>query len=505
MTKSVILDNSQHNQSAPTNELRQKTATGVFWSGAQVWGGRMISFVIFVVLSRHLSPKEFGLVAYALVFIAFVQVFLEQGFGDAIVQHADLQREHLDTAFWTNLLTGILLTLLSISLASLIASLFRESGLTIIIRWLSLTFILAGLSSTQQAILQRQLAFKPLAIRSLIATSAGGVVGIVLALLGFGVWSLVAQNLISGFVGVVILWKVSLWRPRFHLSKLHFFELFRFGINMVGIKVLTFLNRNSDNFLIGYFLGPTILGFYTIAYKLLIVITDLLTGVSTSVAFPTFSRLQNDPERMRRAFYKATHYTSLISFPVFIGVAVLAPELVVALFGPQWLPSILVLRVLSFIGILQSVFFFNYSVVIAAGKPSWRLRITLMNAVSNVIAFAVVVRWGIVAVAAAYVVRGYLLSPIEIWVLKKVIDLDIKYYLKQYIAPLAGSVAMVLALAGLKIIVSDSLNQYIRLIIYILSGGGIYLLVVQFVEPSIWQQMLELLRLATPKWIWKKA
>ena len=158
--------------------------------------------------------------------------------------------------------------------------------------------------------------------------------------------------------------------------------------------------RRSDDVLIGYFLGPTLLGFYTIGYQLLLTIIKLVTEVSNSVAFPAFSRIQHKPERMRDAFYQVTQYTSLFAFPVFIGLAALAPELVPALFGEKWAPSIPVMQVLALIGVLQSVLFFNGSVIKASGKPSWQLGIMLLNALCSVIGFLLAVRWGIVAVAA---------------------------------------------------------------------------------------------------------
>jgi PST family polysaccharide transporter len=388
--------------------------------------------------------------------------------------------------------------LISLGCSGFVAILFHQPQLAPIIRWLSISFILAGLNSTQQAILRRQLAFKKLAVRSFVAIVTGGVVGLVSAFLGFGVWSLVAQILVNGLVGVVVFWSVSHWRPGFHFSKKHFLDLFSFGFNIIGINLLNFLNRHVDDLLIGYFLGPTMLGFYTIAYRLLVVMTDLLTSAANAVAFPTFSRLQNEPERMRRAFYQAIHYTGLISFPAFIGVAVVAPELIVTLFGPQWTLSIPVLQILAFIGILHSIFYFHNSVVIALGKPSWRLGNAFINSVANVIAFALTVRWGIAAVAAAYVVRGYLLSPVEIWMVRKLAKVDIKTYFKQFIWPLTGSLAMTVIILGLKLLWVNALNVRINLAICLLTGCVIYPLTVLLLEPSLWSQLRSLLRLVLP-------
>jgi PST family polysaccharide transporter len=443
--------------------LRQKAALGVAWSVIQKWGREVITFITFVVLSRLLPPDAFGLVAMAAVFTAFIEIFLDQGFGAAIIQRSDLDGEHLDSAFWTNVVTGILLTIGSLAVSGLVAGFYHETRLTPILRWLSLSFILVSLSSTQIAILQRRLSFKSLAARSLVANLVGGIVGISMAFAGFGVWSLVGQSLANSLAAVIVLWTASKWRPRFRLSRKHFMDLFGFGISVVGEKILLFFTRRSDDFLIGYYLGPTMLGYYTIGYRLLLVLIRLVTGITNSVAFPTFSRIQGDPIRIRRAFYKATQYTSLLAFPAFIGLAALAPELVPTLFGEQWTPSIPVMRVLALIGILQSVLFFNGSVIKATGKPAWNLGIMFLTTVCSVIGFLIAVHWGIVAIAVSFVIAGYLVAPVSYAALYRLIKVDIKTYLRQFLAPLLASLLMVAAIQGLKFIIEpQGLNIYLE-------------------------------------------
>lgn len=485
--------------------LRQKAAKGIVWSVIQKWGRAAISIVTFVALSRLLAPEAFGLVALASVFTTFVDIFVEQGFSVAIVQRADLEREHLDTAFWISILTGILLTAGGIAASGLVAAFFQEPRLTPILRWLSVSFILSALSSTQIAILQRRLAFKNLAARSLAATTVSGIVSVSLAFAGFGVWSLVAQNLVREMAAAIILWRTSDWRPGFHVSKKHYKELFTFGVSVVGNNALNNLVRRSDDLLIGYFLGPTLLGYYTVGYRLLLVIIRLVTGTINSVAFPTFSRIQHQPERIRRAFYNVTQYTSLFAFPVFIGLAALAPELVPALFGEKWAPSIPVMQILALIGILQSVLFFNSSVIRASGKPSWELAIMLVNAVCSVLGFFLVVHWGIVAVAAAFVTVGYLLAPISYIAVRRLIHIDFRTYLGQFVAPLSASLIMVAAIIGLKYVIKNQeLNLYVQLSIYLMAAVLAYLLVILLMARSLSRQVLELVSLVLPRWKLRK-
>jgi len=208
--------------------LREKATKGIVWSAVQKWGRAAISIATFVALSRLLPPEAFGLVALASVFTTVVEIFLDQGFSAAIVQRADVEREHLDTAFWISILTGILLAAGGIAVAGWVATLFDEPLLAPVLSWLSLSFILNALSTTQLAVLQRKLAFKSLAARSLVATTIGGVVGISMAFAGFGVWSLVAQELVRGLAAAIILWRSSDWRPGFKVSKKHYKDLLPF-------------------------------------------------------------------------------------------------------------------------------------------------------------------------------------------------------------------------------------------------------------------------------------
>lgn len=480
--------------------LQQKAVKGIFWSFVQKWGRAGLTTITFVILSRLLAPEAFGLVALATAFTVFIELFLDQGFGSAIVQREKLDPEHLDTAFWLNVLTSILMTGGLIAVSGLLGVLFEEPRLASVLRWLSITLILSGLSSTQISILQRKLAFKEFAIRSMVANAVGGIVGIIMAFSGYGVWSLVGQDLASGVVRAIILWSSSDWRPGFKVSKSHYKELVTFGASIVGNNALTVLTKRSDDLLIGYFLGPTLLGFYTIGYQLLLIIIRLVTEVTNSVAFPTFSRIQHQPERMRNAFYKVTQYTSVFAFPVFIGLAVLAPEIVPAVFGEKWSPSIPVMQVLALIGVLQSVLFFNGSVIKASGKPLWQFGIMLLNTICSVLAFLLVVRLGIVAVAAAFVVVGYLLAPISYIAVRRLIQIDFRTYLWQFIPSLTASLLMVAVIAGLKFLLKDqSLNMYLELSIYLLAGALTYVAVIGLLARHLYRQALEVISLALPK------
>ena len=479
--------------------LKLEAIRGVTWSAVQKWGVRIISFLVIVVLARLVLPESFGLVAYATVFTAFAQIFVDQGFSDAIVQFKNLDREHLDTAFWVSLLTGTILTIATIAGSSAIASIFGEPQLGLIVRWLSPIFILSALSSVQQSLLRRKLAFKSLTVRAMIATISSGIVAVIMAFLGFGVWSLVAKLIVEGAISVITLWQVSDWSPSFHLSLKHFKQLFSFGINIVGGNFVDFLSVHSDDFLIGYFLGPIALGYYSLAYNILIVLTDLLVSVPNLVAFPIFSKIQNDPDRLKSAFYEVTLLQSLMAFPVFLGLLVVAPEAVTAIYGVEWTASIPVVQILMLIGIVRSATYFYSSIFRSAGKPSWRFGIYSLTAVLNVVGFLIVVKMGIIAVAVSYVVVSYFLMPLYFLMIRNLIRVTIRSHLIQYVPALASSLIMITVVLGLKYILGGHSSLSIRLVILILAGGGTYLLAIRILRPAIFSKMVEIAQMAFPK------
>ncbi|MBD2073819.1 lipopolysaccharide biosynthesis protein [Phormidium sp. FACHB-592] len=476
--------------------IQEKALKGVFWSALQNWGSQAGSLVVFFLLARLLAPEAFGLVAMANIFLALLQIFLQQGFAQSLIQRQDLESDHIHTAFWSSLAIGFGLFLIGFTGADFVAAGFHESRLTPILQALSWLFLVTACGNVQQALLERAFNFKATATRVLVGTIAGSAVGIAMALSGFGVWSLVVQQIVQELVGVLVLWRASAWRPQLRFSFVRFRELFQFGFPIIGFNFLNFINSRADDLLIGYFLGAIALGYYSIAYRILTVMQQLLVQTTQQIALPTFSRLQNNLEQFRQTFYTATKLTSLVAFPTFLGVAVLAPELIVLIFGKQWLPSIPVLQVLALAGLFQSISFFKSSVFVAMGKPSWSLWLSLLSMVLNLIGFSIAVRWGIVAVAVAFVVRGYLVFPIGQWAVSRLINAPVLTYLKQFAVPLASAILMsIVILLARHLLLSITNIPILIVLVSSLLGTAVYAGLIRFLSPSLFTCLLDFIQL----------
>ena len=481
--------------------IKQKAIKGALWTAIQNWVGQAGAFVVFFVLARLLQPEDFGLVALANVFLAFMQIFLEQGFDQALIQRDTLESEHLDTAFWTNVAIGVLLATLSFIAAESIAYGFKQPQLTPILRCFSLIFLISALRGTQQAILERQFAFKAIAIRSVLGIVVGGLIGIVMAINGFGVWSLVGQQLTNELVGTFFLWKASDWRPGWKFSVPHFKQLFQFGSNILVFNFVSFFNTRINDFLIGYFLGSVALGYYAISYRILQISTQLLVKTTSGVSLPTFSRLKNDLERFRSAFYAVTRLTSAIAFPVFAGMAILAPEIVAVMFGQKWLPIVPLISLLAIPGILRSVSFFKSPVLVAMGHPAWTVRLKILSVGLNLIGFAISYRWGIVAVTVATVVRSIIIFPVGQWVITRIVVIPLGTYLRQFAVPLISSLGMMAVLIIAKQYLMTGINMQILLLgASTLLGTVTYLLMVRILSPKIFCDFLDIGKIALSKY-----
>ncbi|MGC1309001.1 MAG: lipopolysaccharide biosynthesis protein [Phormidesmis sp.] len=474
--------------------IEQKAIKGVFWSGIQNWGSQAGSLITFLVLARLLSPKDFGLVALANTFIVFFNLFIDQGFSTALVQRHKLEDAHVNTAFWVQLLLGIALTWLGISSAGWVAGFFQQPLLAPVLRWFSSLFLLSALSIVQRAMLKRKLAFKELAIRALLSIFLGGLVGIWMAIRGYGVWSLVGQQLTFEGVGVIVFWGFSSWRPKLQVSLRHLKDLSGFGISIFCSNVLTFFNNNSDTLLIGYFLGEVALGYYAIAYRVLQVLTQLLIGTGNQVALPVLSRFQAEPKRLANAFYKIIGYVSLIAIPTFMGVVSLARELVVVIFGKQWVTAIPMMQVLAFGGVFYLILFFNISVFVAMGQPHLRLRLEILNVVLNTVGCVIAVRWGVLAVAYAFAISDFLVIPASLWTLKHLMQISLKDYLRQFAAPSVCTALMVVLIGLLRYWLQDTLQPQLVLPICAFSGAVFYILCLQRFAPVLFQEIYSLVK-----------
>lgn len=362
--------------------LKSQAVSGVKWNGVSAGVVTALQFVTLAVLARLLSPSDFGLMGMVMVVIGFSQLFADMGISNAIIYRQDATREELSSLYWLNILAGVVVFFIVCGACPLITAFYHEPRLINLIYLSSLIFLITPFGQQFQILLQKELKFDQLAKIEIISSFANFVSAITLAILGMGVFSLIWGQLAGTSLRVLLLfsWGWNHWRPAFHFSKRNLKGYISFGLYQMGEKAINYFNSNLDYLLIGSLLGAKALGYYTLAYNLVLRPSQRINPVITRVAFPVFSKLQNDIKRLKRGYLKVLRLLSTVNFPLMAGLAVVAPVAVPVIFGEQWLPSIILIQILTLVGLLRSTGNPMGSVLLARGRAdlSFKWNLALM-------------------------------------------------------------------------------------------------------------------------------
>jgi O-antigen/teichoic acid export membrane protein len=408
----------------PTKTLTERAMKGVAWTGFAQLTAQALRLGITALLARLLLPADFGVVSMALIVIGFILVVNDFGLTAALVQRRELEEHHLLTAFTTNLVVSVLLTGLTVLTSPIVAQFFRTRAVQPILVALSAGFLLGAPGLVHQALLQRTLQFRALALAQLIAEISFGVVGVGLALAGGGVWALVGGFLSRTAVQTTLLWAFSEWRPsRLTLDTEHFRELFGFSSNVLGSQIVNYLGGNVDYLVVGRMLGDTALGYYTLAYSLTMFPRMRIVAVISRVAFPAFSAVQSDSARLRSGYGQMVKYVSIVTFPLVVGLALVAREAIGVLVGPNWYPAVRPLQILCLGALLASVGSTFGSVLKAKGRPDVELWMNLVSIGLLTGLVLIGIRYGIEGVAIAVTLKSLFLILLFAGIVMRVIDM----------------------------------------------------------------------------------
>jgi O-antigen/teichoic acid export membrane protein len=406
------------------DNLRSRIITGLAWKVvSQVFrqGSRV---AVAIVLARLLTPHDYGLAAMVLAFSALVIIFSDLALGAALVQRRELTEADRSTVFWVSAVVGVAFTLVGVAASYPVAAFFGEPGVQPLFAAFSVSFLVTALGTTQTALLSRDMNFKSLELRMMAGTAVGGVVGIWLALEGYGAWAIIGQQLAIAVVSTILLWALSPWRPRFVFSVDTLRDYWRFSGSVFGTRLLFYLNRNADNVLIGRFLGSAALGVYAVAYNIMLMPLSRIAQPVVEVLFPAFSRLQDDKPRMASAWLRGNRLIGAITIPAMLGLMVVAPEFVRVVLGKRWEEAIPVIQLLAWVGLLQSLQRLNSSVLMACDRAKTLLWYSVVVLVASLGAFVFGLQWGIVGVAAAYAASSTVVELYYTWLTARVLGVS---------------------------------------------------------------------------------
>jgi O-antigen/teichoic acid export membrane protein len=360
------------NQEKPIS--RNAAIKGGLWSATDRFGRQGVQFIVQLLLARLLLPEDFGLVAMVTVVVQIASVFVRAGFGMAVIQREQLDQADASTAFWLNLAIALGVYGILFAAAPLLADFYGQPQLTLLTQVLALNLIAGAINNIQISLLQRNLKFREIFFGTLPGTIISGILGVAAALAGWGVWALVVQMMSGTIFNIILLWRLSGWRPSLVFSRKSARAIFAFGISVVGSQFIEQFFRQLYTLVIGAIYSPALLGFYNRAQAIQQMPTMTAVSIVQGVALPTLSRAQSDRPRMLRGLREAVRLLSLCVGPGMVVLAVLADPLVRLVLTEKWLPLVPYLQMFCVIGWFEPRFRLIVQAVLACGRSDHSMK-----------------------------------------------------------------------------------------------------------------------------------
>lgn len=449
--------------------LKEKTINGVIWNSISNFSVKGIDFIVGIILARLLTPGEFGLIGTITIFLVLSEVFINSGFNQALIRKQDCTQKDYSTAFFFNFSVAIFLFFLLLIIAQPISSFFNEPQLKPLIQVLGVGLIISSLTLVQQSILVKRIDFKLQTKINLVSSILSGVLGIFMAYTGFGVWSLVARSLSNRGLISIFLWIWNKWKPDLIFSKESFNNLFGFGSKLLASGLIGTLLNNLNYLIIAKYFSAQDLGYFTRAEMFKKLPSENVSSIITTVAYPVLATVQNDKILLKSYFRKMFTNTFFIIIILMVGLAAVSESLILTLIGDKWLPSVVLLQLLCFAGIMYPLNSMNINILNVVGRSDLYLKLQLIVQVLAIPNIFIGVFFGIKALIIGMNVIalvGYIIFNIES---NKVIH----YSIKEQIFDILPSFNMAIIMGGIVYIIGyfSDFSNLITLLIQIVSGG----------------------------------
>lgn len=375
--------------------LKGKTISGILWSLGQQFSLKIVGFIITIFLARLLSPAEFGLIAMLSVFISVGHVLSDSGLTSSLIRTSSADEKDYTTAFYFNITGSIAIYIILFFSAPVIASFYRQAMLTGVIRVYSLTILINAFFAIQSTILTKEMAFRKQANMQVPAAIGGGILGIILAKSGYGVWSLVWMNLCSSFLSTVMHWIYSSWRPSLLPDLQKFRYHFRFGYKIALSGILESIHQNMYTLVIGKFYSATQLGFYSRAEAISQLPVSNISYAINKVTYPLFSALSQDDVQLKKVYKRIMQQVIFWNAPILIFLCIIAEPLFRFLITDKWLPAVPYFQILCFTGILYPLHAYNLNILKVKGRSDLILKLEVIKKSISVIGIISVIPFGI--------------------------------------------------------------------------------------------------------------
>lgn len=452
--------------------LKHKTKKGIYWTFFNMFATNGLSFIVGIIMARLLSPSDYGITALPAVFMAVANIFINAGFATAMIRKAELKEEDLSTAFIYSTAVGITCYMILFFCAPLIADFYNVPVLIPLLRVTALTFIWSPLSIPQNIIMQRKLDFKTPTKIAITTNIIGSIIGISLAYMGYGLWSLVASGVVSSISTVILTWFAVRWLPTTGWSKDSFKYLWDFGNKMMASALLDTVYCNIAPIIIGKYYSTADLGVYNRAQNYVNLIAKQGTGVIQKVTFPVLSKLQSDDEALERNYRKMLKVSAFVLFPVMTLLAALAKPFIIILVTEKWIGSVILLQLLCFDFMWYPIHAINLNLLQVKGRSDLFLKLEIWKRLLCLTVMACTLPFGLIYFVAAGIISSFICLFINTYYTGKLINVGFMKQMRDLLPTYGLSLLIFCVVLGMNQFLD---NLWIELILGGIVGVGFYL------------------------------
>lgn len=473
--------------------LKEKTFKGIIWSAIERFSTQGIQFVFGIVLARLLTPADYGMIAMLTIFLAVSQTFIDSGFGNALIRKIDRTENDKATVFFFNIFMALICYGIIFGTAPLIAKFYSLPELCLILRVLAINLIIQSFCAIQRLNLTIDLDFKKQAKVSLAGVVSSGCIGFYFAYNGYGVWSLVIQQLSNTFVQFLMFWLIVRWRPICFFNKNSFKNMFGFGSKLLASGLLDTLYRNMYELIIGKVFAASTLGVYTRASHFAQFPSSNITSIFQRVTYPVLSKMQGNTEKLRNGYLKFLNISSFVVFPLMIGLAALAKPLILLLLTEKWLDVVLLLQIICIAQMWYPVHAINLNILQVVGRSDLFLKLEIIKKIVGIVILCATIPLGIVAMCFGQWISCAISLIINTYYSGKLLDAGLRKQLKFYIPTLINSLIMgVITILATRMVPEP--NYTLQILLGAIIGATYYIISNWFFNKTMVLELVALIR-----------
>lgn len=452
---------------------KREVISGLLWKLGERIGAQGVQFIVSIVLARLLTPEDYGYVGIVLVFISILMVFVQNGFGNALIQKKNATQTDFSSVFYVNVAVGVCLCVILQLIAPLIASFYDAEILKPVVRVLALGLILASINNVQNAFVARQMSFKKFFFATIIGTIVSAFTGIGAAFAGYGIWAIVIQQLTNQIIDTIILWITVKWRPSRTFSWKSIKELFTFGWKLLVSSLIDTIYNNLYSLTIGRYYSSADVGYYNRGKNIPnLVITNINSSIQ-AVMFPAYAKSQSNIQTVKAMVRKSMKVSTYLIFPIMVGLAATAKPLTIILLTEKWLPSVVFMQYCCFIYAFWPIHTANLQAISAIGRSDVYLKLEIAKKIIGVVTLIVTLPFGLHVMMIGRCINTAIASVINAIPNRKLLN----YSIREQLSDLLPNIAISLFMGGVVYsIMLLNFNVGITLVLQIVVGIVVYLL-----------------------------